>query len=1566
MKKSVLVLLPAFFWLSVSPAAAEEPLQVGFAKVEITPREKVRLVGYAVRKEPTDRVVQPLWARAMVVRPRDGRLRALVTLDLVGVPGELTRRVARVTQRRWGIGRSQLVLSTTHTHTGPALEGMLTNHLIRPPTAEEAAARARYTKQVEEAIVQAIARAVEALRPARWELAHTRATFAVNRRIVENGRWVRNGVNRNGPVDHSVPVLAVRDEKGKLLGVVFGYACHATTLGPKDNFICGDWPGYACQFLEERHPGAVALCVIGCGADANPHPRPGLQLAQAHGRSLADQVDRLLGRREGWTALPPEVMSSFGFAGLPFDRPSRQELLKRLKSSDVRTARHAAAMLKVWARKGRLPETYPCPVHVWRVGPLTWVFLGGEVVVDYALRLKKELPGVPWISAYCDDVFAYVASRRVIAEGGYEADYSMLNYNQPGPWLPEAEDVLVRRVHQLLKPNREHDPTPPQQALKTFQLPPDLELQLAAAEPLVEDPVCLAFDAQLRLWVLEMRDYPTGVDGRPGGRVKILTDTDGDGRYDRAVVFLDNLSYPSGLLPWGRGAFVIDAPELFFAEDTDGDGRADRRQVLFRGFQDHNPQHQASSLQLGLDNWIYGGFGPPRQRVTVLATGRQVQAGQDDFRFSPDGKTFQLVTGRTQYGRTQSDWGQWFGSTNPNPFWHFIMPRRYLERNPAVAVTQVRRSITRPPSLPPVYPRSRTEDRFNDLFALNRFTSACGAHVYGDVALGPGYQGHIFACEPVHNLVHRAVLVPQGVTFQARRVPQEQQSEFLASTDLWSRPVWITTGPDGALWVADMYRRYIEHPQWIPDGWLAQIDVRAGEGLGRIYRIVPRGKTLRMPRPSASLKPAELVEELTSTNRWRRLMAQWLLVQGGHRQVVPQVKKLLRTAKLPQGRLHALWTLQGLGALEPDDLAVALHDAHPEVVRHAVRLSEPYLDREPKLFGRVVELAASSHPGVVFQVVFSLGESQQAEAAAALVQIARKHSGDVWIRQAVFTSLGPHAAEVARRLLRRGEERTQALLEAALDTLGRSGRAEPLARLVAEVAQPNFSVPQELWRVEALVRLLPAIQRRRQVWLQVLGHDQGRLQEQLGRFLARVLGLAADSQRPLSVRQKALGLLGLLPAHRPRQRELLLELLQPQQPPGLQQAALEALARLEPKEFPGLVFQRWGQLTPRLHELALQRLLQRREWIVALLEARAKGKLGTLRLSAQARDALLRHPQAEIRRRAEELFAHPSRGELARLLDRYGRRVAQGGNPLQGALVFQRVCATCHQYRGLGRSLGPKLDQLSGQKRSAEFLLESILDPNAAVESKFVGYSLLLADGRVLQGLIVEENATAIQLADAQGKLHTVLRADVEQLAATGKSFMPEGLHRDLTPEQAAHLIAFLRLDLLPPEQRLKRLPGWVASVSEEPGGRWRLARGRPSAQVQLGTAVLPALGSGGPVVLEAPGAARAEKRLVWAVLLARPKQAGKVPLELELVEPKQGRLELTLGPDGSVQSTADGRATAAVFPVAETGGKQLAVLLVVQQLEQKPRLPGRVTLRAASGSGVQLVVVQGEGVQGQ
>ena len=245
-------------------------------------------------------------------------------------------------------------------------------------------------------------------------------------------------------------MIALRGPKDKLLALVFNYACHCTTLGPQHNFVCGDWAGYASEFLEQRHPGIVALCTIGCGADANPVPRTGLAYAKQHGMEIADQIDALLKDRSAWRPLPGKLASAYAEAQLPFEKHAEAYYRQRLKNSNPVVKQHAANMLQLLAQ-GRLPESYPCPVHVWRAGPLTMVFLGGEVVVDYARRLKKELPGTVWVSAYCDDVFAYVASRRVIGEGGYEVDFSMVYYNQPGRWRKDVEEVLIGTVHRLAK-----------------------------------------------------------------------------------------------------------------------------------------------------------------------------------------------------------------------------------------------------------------------------------------------------------------------------------------------------------------------------------------------------------------------------------------------------------------------------------------------------------------------------------------------------------------------------------------------------------------------------------------------------------------------------------------------------------------------------------------------------------------------------------------------------------------------------------------------------------------------------------------------------------------------------------------------------------------------------------------------------------------------------------------------------------------------------------------------------------------------------------------------------------
>ena len=429
---------------------------------------------------------------------------------------------------------------------------------------------------------------------------------------------------------------------------------------------------------------------------------------------------------------------------------------------------------------------------------------------------------------------------------------------------------------------RDPPPKSPAESLKCMQPRRGFTVELMAAEPLVQSPIAFAWGPDGKFWVVEMGDYPLGVDGKgkPGGWVKFLEKTKpGDGPYDKATVFLDGLGFPTGVTPYGKGVIITCAPDIFYAEDTDGDGKADKKEVLFTGFREGNQQHRVNGLVWGLDNWFYGANGDSGGKVKSLKTGKVVDISGRDFRLKPDTGEFEAVTGQTQFGRCRDDWGNWFGNNNSNPMYHFVLDDHYLRRNPYLLPPDPRVQVSVNPGASQVFPISKPQERFNSPQSLNHFTSACSAIIYRDDLFGPEFAGNSFVSEPVHNLIHREVMKPKGVTFTSQRADDEQKSEFLASSDNWFRPTTIATGPDGALWVADMYRYVIEHPEWIPKDWQKKLDLRAGQDKGRIYRIYPKDKTPREIVRLDKLSPKQLAALMESPNGWTRDTAQQLLVK---------------------------------------------------------------------------------------------------------------------------------------------------------------------------------------------------------------------------------------------------------------------------------------------------------------------------------------------------------------------------------------------------------------------------------------------------------------------------------------------------------------------------------------------------------------------------------------------------------------------------------------------------------------------------------------------------------------
>jgi hypothetical protein len=425
--------------------------------VNISPELPIWLSGYGGRTKPAATKHDDLFAKALVLEDAKGRRGVVVGLDLIGTDRELSQNVSRRLEEKYQLPRSAVALCSSHTHSGPVIRG----NLVPMFNLDDDQTRRvnEYKAQLADKIVDLVGTAIEALEPVKLSYGAGHAEFAVNRRNNPEGKVpeLRKKNQLAGPIDHSVPLLAVYGRDDKLQALSTGYACHATVLS--DYFISADWPGAAQTEIERRHPGITAVYFLGCGGDQNPLPRRSVALMEKYGRELADGVDAAL--QSSLQPLAPSISMAYTEIELPFGKlPTRAELQLDADSGEKPRSPWAKYLLSNWDRDGKLPATYPYPIQMWRLGDkLTWIFLGGEVVVDYSLRLKAELgEDTTWVASYANDVMGYIPSRRVLGEGGYEGGDARYPYGLPAPWDARVEQQIIDEVHQL------HDKLSSQQA----------------------------------------------------------------------------------------------------------------------------------------------------------------------------------------------------------------------------------------------------------------------------------------------------------------------------------------------------------------------------------------------------------------------------------------------------------------------------------------------------------------------------------------------------------------------------------------------------------------------------------------------------------------------------------------------------------------------------------------------------------------------------------------------------------------------------------------------------------------------------------------------------------------------------------------------------------------------------------------------------------------------------------------------------------------------------------------------------------------------------------------------
>ncbi|MGO9924218.1 MAG: PVC-type heme-binding CxxCH protein [Isosphaeraceae bacterium] len=944
-------------------------------------------------------------------------------------------------------------------------------------------------------------------------------------------------------------------------------------------------------------------------------------------------------------------------------------------------------------------------------------------------------------------------------------------------------DLVDRRSYSDLLKDVEPRGKSPEASLRSLRVAPGFTVELAAAEPLVKDPIAFEWGADGKLWVVEMGDYPLGTDGKGkfGGVVRFLEDTNGDGRYDKETTFLDGLGFPTGVIPWREGIIVACAPDIFYAEDRDGDGKADHREVLFTGFVEGNQQHRLNGFELGLDGWVYGANGESGGRVRSKKTGTTTAIQGRDFRFRPDTGEFEAESGMTQFGRHRDDWGRWFGNNNPNWAWHFVLADHELRRNPHYAPPDPRKTLeleTR------VFPVSRTVARFNDLGMANQVTSANSPTPYRDELFGPWYAHTLFVSEPVHNLVHRMVLVPEGVSFSGRRGPNETNREFLASSDNWFRPTMLKTGPDGALWIADMYRYVIEHPEWIPDDWEKRLDLRAGSEQGRIYRVYPVDKKPRAIPRLCDLDTPALVAALESPSGWQRDTAQRLLLHRRDPAALALLRNLTVATRRPQTRVQAIWALADLDGLDEPSALAGLTDLHAEVRESVIEAVRPLLSVSSRVAGTVLGLADDSEPRVRFRVALLLGDWDDRRAGLALARLARRDGGDPWMQAAVLSSAGPHVAALLATLGQgEGDALPAAMVERLMALAGSMPDRHLLDSLVRSLGQPvGKGGRYAAWQLAALSGLIEARERARKT----LAFD---LDASFSPVWAAARTLVRDDSADETSRLAALRLLGHSAARTSGDRDLLIGMLRPQVPLGLQQAAVAALAGTTDSRVPDLLVHDWKKHSPQVRAAILDALLSRSAWTSSLLSSLEDGCVPPAEIDPARRQRLLKRRDASQRSRALAIFALTSKARQS-VVDAYRPALERKGDRAAGAAVFKKLCASCHRLGNEGVDVGPDLASL--KDKSPESLLIAILDPNRAFETRYAAFAIATVDGRVLNGLITSESSTAVTLRGQEGKEDVLLRSDIQEMSASGQSLMPEGVEKDLKPADLADLIAYI------------------------------------------------------------------------------------------------------------------------------------------------------------------------------
>jgi len=960
--------------------------------------------------------------------------------------------------------------------------------------------------------------------------------------------------------------------------------------------------------------------------------------------------------------------------------------------------------------------------------------------------------------------------------------------------------------------------------LDSFVIHPDFNLDLVASEPLVFDPVEMKFDENGDAFVLEMPGYPLG-DAE--SRLVMLKDEDEDGIYDKRLVYANDLGVATSFEPYLEGFLVASPPKLLWLIDTNKDGIADERKIIMDGFSNDNLQHNFNGLAYGLDNWIYAANGGNSGKPYFITKPENVlDLRNGDLRINLETQQLARV-GQSSGGFKISfdQWGHLFETHNTKHISQLVFEDRYTENlpgNPSNALVNISNHEENGSSR--IYPIGEQVTRLNHPEQSGYISGSSGITFYNGGIFPKQFDSCIFVADCVLNLIHVDILSKNGTSFEASRL--QDKLEFLASKDRSFRPVNMAVGPDGALYVIDMHREVIEHPEWIPDELEVSMDLDSGKEKGRIYRITPKNYSTPPTKILSVKDPKSLVASLKGKTQWERITVQRLLVTNKLKDATPYLIAQLKNSENPLARLHSLWTLEGLNELTISLLMEGLTDESSNIRENAIKIAETKLNKNTSLIDTILELTKDEDANVSMQAALTLGtlndknyQDYKEEILKALTDQLAKNENDIWSIRAIASGLQRQPVTFIQTQLVNSNNIANSnfqVVEILAELVGNKLNHHQTAFLIGEINKNELDLGYATHILDALSRGWqrgthsksdPNGAQEMELALEFIEKEgntssinaSGKLRQasgltpssKIGSLLRKAAASVLNGDNTAKQRLADLQLIGL--DEFDKREQLLYQMLDSKMPLVLQKEALIQLQNSNKHTIAPKLLEHWKTLGPEARKEATDILLYKSYNHDLLLSAMENGQvnLGEFNLDLERRRVLLFSKDDALRKRAEALFSDAGVVQRKEAIENMRPALTLKGNAVMGRDVFSRVCASCHMYDKLGVEVGPTLTEI--HRKSKETLLYDILDPNAAVNTAYLNHKLTTNNGNIFTGLIYRETDNEIGLRMNGGVTKTIKKVDIESLESLGTSYMLEGLEESMNQQEMADLLTFLQ-----------------------------------------------------------------------------------------------------------------------------------------------------------------------------